>query len=786
MLAAGTVLGRYEILGPLGAGGMGEVYRAHDPRLDRPVAIKILPERSAADPASLARFEREARALAALSHPNIVAVFDFGVHADVPYVVSELLTGETLRDRVLRSALPWKKAVELAQDIAVGLAAAHVRGIVHRDLKPENIFLTEDGQVKVLDFGLARMTSVWQLTKSSLTPTQTHATSPGSILGTSGYMSPEQARGQEADARSDVFAFGCVLYEMVTGRRAFARDTATETLAAILRDAPPELAALGISVPAELERVIGHCLEKDSAQRFQSSRDLAFHLEALLRSTTPTPEEPIGESERSLQPVRTVSGSGAKRAVAVLPFKLLTPNPEDEYLRVALADSLIHELSTDVRLLVRPITSVERYAKTHVDPLTAGRELNVHVVVTGSIQRAGPRVRVQVQACNIADGAPFSSAKHDAEITDLFALQDAMATELARALGARVPSGPPEPQTPPTTNARAYEMYLRAVERLARLNRWDMRSAIELLEDATTLAPKFADAWARLAEAALQMAATYEPEPRWFKRAEQAIRRALVIDPDSASAKCARGQLLFTPAKRFQNRAALQALGQALRANPGHYQVRLWQSFVQIHVGLLDEGRQGLLASLDVNPDDSRTLTFLGQALGWAGDYAGQEEYNSRAVRLDPASMWPNIFLPTAAAYQGNPDRAAELLEAARKVLPTEPTLTSIEAMVWAHRGDKRKTEQAIRRALKGGKPVLHTHHMLHNIATAYGTIGRSKQAIAMLREAARTGFPCYPGFRDDPHFHGLRTYAPFVQLMDELRKEWNGYRREFGAQASS
>jgi len=281
-LASGTKLGPYEILSALGAGGMGEVYRARDPRLGREVAIKVLPSGSAPDSERLRRFEQEARATAALNHPNILAVFDIGRQDDSPYIVSELLDGETLRARLNSGALPMRKAVEYALQISRGLAAAHDHGIFHRDLKPENIFITRDGHVKILDFGLAKLTMPEPGTPGlSVQATLDSVTGRGVLLGTLGYMSPEQCRGATIDARSDIFSFGAVLYEMVSGRRPFRGDTTADTISSILKEEPPDLATTGRDVPPMLERIVHHCLEKDPAARFQSARDVAFALEAL-------------------------------------------------------------------------------------------------------------------------------------------------------------------------------------------------------------------------------------------------------------------------------------------------------------------------------------------------------------------------------------------------------------------------------------------------------------------------------------------------------------------------
>ena len=279
-LPAGTRLGPYEILSPLGAGGMGEVYRARDTRLDRDVAIKVLPQSVAGDAAALARFEREAKAVAALSHPNILAIHDVGTSDGITYAVMELLEGESLRQRLQEGPLPQRKALEIAREVALGLAAAHERGIVHRDLKPENLFVTSDGRVKILDFGLARQLSL-PSADDTHSPTAAQATEPGTVFGTVGYMAPEQLRGHPADARSDIFSFGAVLYEMCSGRRPFKGDTAIETMNAILKEDPPELSESGHAVAPSVERIVRHCLEKNPGERFQSARDLAFDLASL-------------------------------------------------------------------------------------------------------------------------------------------------------------------------------------------------------------------------------------------------------------------------------------------------------------------------------------------------------------------------------------------------------------------------------------------------------------------------------------------------------------------------
>src|SRR5256885_9951974 len=285
-IPAGTKLGPYEVVAPVGAGGMGEVYRARDQRLGRDVAIKVLPASFSRDAERMRRFEQEARATAALNHPNILAVFDIGTHDGSPYLVTELLEGETLRERMQARALSPRKAVDYAQQIARGLVAAHEKGILHRDLKPENIFVTSSGQVKILDFGLAKLIQPGGGAGASDSPTLASGTAAGVVLGTVGYMSPEQVRGQNVDARSDLFSLGTILYEMVSGRRAFGGDTPADTMSAILNEEPPPLTDIQQNIPPGLARIVEHCLEKNPGDRFQSARDVVFALEAFSGSSS--------------------------------------------------------------------------------------------------------------------------------------------------------------------------------------------------------------------------------------------------------------------------------------------------------------------------------------------------------------------------------------------------------------------------------------------------------------------------------------------------------------------
>lgn len=473
------------------------------------------------------------------------------------------------------------------------------------------------------------------------------------------------------------------------------------------------------------------------------------------------------------------TGVAERRAVAVLPFRLLTPNAEDAYLSVALADAVIHQLGTSGEILVRPTSAVERYAQA-VDPLQAARELNVQIVAQGGIQKSGTQLRVHVQAWNTADARVIHSAKYDVQIHELFSLQDQLAADLGHALGVQHTAEDKTPVAPPTKNAHAYELFLRAADRLARLNRWDTRTAIEMLEQAVALDPKFADAWARLAEACILLGTTQDPHPRWIKHAGHAVREALARDRHSAEAHCARGRLLWTPAQHFKNRPALRALQEALHINPGCHAAQIWRCLIMLHIGLHEQAREGLIEALEAHPDDAFTLVFIGQTAMYRCDYAEAEEYTARALHLDPAHIWGNGFSASLALYQGKLEEAEEKIRRARQVLGDDPWLDSCQAVLWAQRGNQRKAESAARGSLRPKKTFLHTHHLWHVAAAAYALLQQPAKSIALLRRAGAEGLPNYPAFRDDPLLRPLHSRKDFGTLLATLKREWESYRREF------
>ncbi|MHC4176456.1 MAG: protein kinase domain-containing protein, partial [Planctomycetota bacterium] len=596
---------------------MGEVYRARDLRLDREVAVKVLPERFAQDPERLARFEREAKAVAALTHPNILVLHDFGTEQGVPYAVTELLDGQILRQCVASAALPWRKAVEIGLAIADGLAAAHAKRIIHRDLKPENISLTSDGQVKILDFGLARTEAPLSAQAEgpetkSYTPGQTE---PGRVMGTVGYMSPEQVRGQPADARSDVFSLGCVLYEMVSGDRAFGRDTAADTIAAILREEPPDLAALGKSVPPEVERIIRHCLEKAPEQRFQSARDLASELKAIYSAgprdwpgqaaTAPT----AGQVMLELDAIEKGEAREERKieerwenSIAVLPFTDLSPQEDQEYFCDGMAEEIMNALThiKDLRVVAR--TSAFSFKGKDEDIREIGRKLSVDTVLEGSVRKAGNRLRITAQLINVEDGYHLWSEKYDRDLEDIFAIQDEISLAIVERLKLKLLAWEKTAlRKRRTDDPEAYNLYLKGLYFAAKTNREALQKALEYFREALDKDPALASAYAGVAivysaVSSLDLAPPQEMMPK----AQAAIQKALQLDENLAEAHALAAMIAYY--YEYDWDAAERSFNRTFALNPGHSWAHAWNGWFCVAMNRLDEAIRHIKLAQNVDP----------------------------------------------------------------------------------------------------------------------------------------------------------------------------------------
>ncbi len=715
-LAAGTRLGPYEILSPLGAGGMGEVYRARDRKLDRDVAVKVLPQSLAADADALARFEREAKSVAALSHPNILSIFDFGTHEETAYAVMELLEGETLRGKLDSGSMPQKQAVDYALQVARGLSAAHEKGIVHRDLKPENLFVSKDGHVKILDFGLAKKVEAVTPDEQTSAPTGAGHTEAGTVMGTMGYMSPEQVRGLPVDHRSDIFSFGTILYEMLSGKKAFKRDTASDTIAAILKEEPPELTQSGRNISPALDHIVKHCLEKDRDNRFQTAKDVAFNLSEQSSSVVsgasgayvaaaPARKNKIFIAVAALLVLAAVGAfllrrsqrggveTGGVKRVAVLPFENLGA-PEDDYFADGMADEIRGKLTSLPGVQVIARGSSTPYKKTSKTPKQIAEELNVAYLLTATVRweksGAASRVHVSPELVDVTrPDAPTSKWQQpfDALMTDVFQVQSDIATKVAQALGGALGAGEEKRLSEkPTQNLAAYDAFLKGEEifNIGAADPPSMRKALAFYEQAVALDPAFAQAWARVSIFNVLLYANSTPTPALAEHARQAGEKAVALAPSRPEGYVALGGYERNVAHDFN--LALEQFEKALRLAPDDARVLRTTALGEQSLGRWDSAVKHLEQAVRLDPRDVIGFADLGDALIRLRRYRESREAYGRGLALAPSSV--GLIETKAMTYLGEGDLSgarATVKAAPKEVEPTALVafLANFEDLVW-------------------------------------------------------------------------------------------------------
>ena len=678
-LSPGVRLGTYEIVAPLGAGGMGEVYRARDLKLEREVAVKVLPAHLGQSAEAQARFEREAKAVAALAHPNILAIYDYGEDQGVSYAVTELLEGETLRARLSSSPLLVRRATDLALQMARGLAAAHEKGVVHRDIKPENIFITTDGRLKSLDFGLAKVDPGGE--EDDLETLARH-TSPGVVMGTPGYMSPEQARGQQADHRTDIFSLGAVLYEMLSGERAFPGDSVADAISAILTENPPELHTVGAAVPASLERIVSRCLEKRPGERFQSARDLAFALEG---APAGEPEAPATES-RSLP------------TVAVLPFANMSPDKDQDYFCEGMAEDLINALTKVEGLRVVARASSFQFGGRALDLAQIGRTLGVDKVLEGSVRTSGPRLRVTAQRINVDDSSHVWSERSDRQMEDVFAIQDEISENIVDALRLRLVGEEAGPGKRHTDDLEAYHLYLKGQHNWYRRASDSLQRAASFFGKAVGKDPGYALAHVGMANAYSSLG-YYGMEPgRAREKARDAVDHALAVNDQLAEVHAARG--LMQMWLLWDWAGSEESFERAIRGNPEDALAHCWYSFL----------------------------------LGATGRHPGALEMAERALALDPLSPYANTCQGLALFGAGRTDTAVSSLDRALEMDPD--FLYTLWVLGGVYSGSARHDEAVavLERAVTlSGRGAYYLSWLAH----ASGRAGRRQQAEGLIEELA-------------------------------------------------
>jgi TolB-like protein/Flp pilus assembly protein TadD len=793
MLAASTRLGPYQILKPIGSGGMGEVYRARDLRLGRDVAVKILPEQFASQPDRLARFHREARVVAALSHPNVLAIHDYGSEGAITYAVMELLEGDTLRGRLARGPLEWRQAVEVGAAVAEGLAAAHSKGIVHRDLKPENLFVTADDRVKILDFGLAQMDEASQ-NQEETGPYVPARTNPGTVFGTAVYMSPEQVRGETVDHRSDIFSFGSVLYEMVTGRRAFHRRTAAETMTAVLHDEPPDPTASGHCLPPELVRLIRQCMAKSPCQRLQSARDLAL----ALRSTAIGPARLRERAFRSRwklfigtlaaifligavatstyfltrsgrrPKVNDAAGvAAAGDALAVLPFENVGGDQRAEYLSDGVADQIISNLHQVQRpsLRIRPFASVGRYKNAKIDLQTVASELNVRLVVTGTLRQQGDDLAISVELVDAREDNRLWGGRYQGKLGGILDLQDRIAREVAASLRLQL-SGDDERRLTRrgTQSPEAYLLYREAMYHFNKRDEKSLGTAIDYCDRAIGQDGNYALAYAALARCHFALGNFYQGPRIAYPKAREAVVQALKIDESLADAHSTLAALYLFHDWNWEaaEREMKQAL--ALDANvPGTWNCL---GFCQAARGRLPEALADIRHAEEAEPLVPLRRHDLAMCYNWMRRYDEAIDEARKGLELQPG--FPLFYSDLGLAYIGKRmyEEAIAILREVAGVEQDRLRASGLLGYVYVKAG---RTTEARKLVEELNDPAKIRFGSAFASARIYTALGQRDQSFIQLRRACDELDPLVIWLKVDPTMDELRSDPRFADILKHI-----------------